>query len=168
MTMNKYYFMYRHVNFVIHAKDIPDAFIPWRRLMGKNDVTQSDFEKELLDPPKNLSDCYILVGESLSVQEIRSLVFSAKVPAFKHAYKKEPKPVIPGSLVPVEAIKESYGKVYTDAPPEIAKALENSIPVTEDQGLGDGWKELPPVKRGRGRPKGSKNKTVSIQSYIEE
>lgn len=151
MTLNKYFFHYRNQNFMIYAKDIPDAFIPWKRLLMKHDIDQPEFENSLIEGSKEILDNHcILVGNSVSTQEIKQILNSGKKNPVVNQIPKERK--------------------YVPAPVEIAKIIEEGIEVTEDQAFGDGWKDLPPVtvKRGRGRPPGSKNKTTSIQNYIEE
>lgn len=47
---------------------------------------------------------------------------------------------------------------YTDAPKDIADAIKNAIPVSKEDALGDGWKNLP---IGRGGPAKVSKKVVS-------
>lgn len=168
MTINKYYFLHRNTNFVIYARDIPDAFEPYRRiLMGKTSI--ESFENNLIDlPPIQDTDLLMLCGNSISRDEMNQ-------------------------LMGVNLRMKKTSKVYSPAPTPktIVEAIKTSIPVSLEEVLGDEWKSLPtkdypkseqetdkfptkfegdlskstPIKR-RGRPKGSKNKSKDIASYF--
>ena len=77
--MNKFYFRHRGENFVIHAKDVQDAFNPWKRLFGSSNFSLTEFEKELIDEPGDSSNCLLLVGDSLTREEIRNLLNKKKI-----------------------------------------------------------------------------------------
>jgi hypothetical protein len=157
-VINKYYFQHFNLLVAIYAKDLEDAFVPYKRLKGNFKLTQSDFEKDLIEP-EDTSDHCILIGNGITKEETLRIINT----------KKSSKIVIMNEKVPKkEAIETVRIIEYVDAPEEIAKAIQEGISVTIEDALGDGYKNLPVVKRGRGRPPGSKNKTVSIQNYFEE
>lgn len=154
LSINKYYVMWKSILFCIYARDVADAFIPWKRLDRDPKSTLEAFENLLIKEPENSSNVYILIGNSLNREETLNIINKNKSSKVLQLPKKE----------------------YHPAPKHVVKALEESIQINEEE-----YKNIleepitsiiitehVSVKRGRGRPKGSKNKTASIESYFEE
>ncbi len=143
MTVNRYFFNYRNTDFVIFAKDIPEAFEPYKRMLYHKAGNQEDFEKCLLKDDPDIRNCRILCGRSVSREMLAGLL------------KPYQKPLIYETKIQItKEIKESFKAEDEATVISIQEVIE--VPVLESV-----------VKRGRGRPKGSKNKTKDIDSFFE-
>ncbi len=147
MTINQYFFNYRNTNFVIFARDIPESFEAYSRVLFRDAKPMEDFKNNLLKDAPDIRKCLMLCGRTISRNEAENI------------RKMYHKPEIIKTEIKMEVAKKR----------ERVETPKDSNPVTGDVNA------APIVKRGRGRPPGSKNKSKmkpekisnSLDSFFE-
>ncbi len=127
--------------FVIHARDIPDAFITWKRMTGRFRAFQEDFENELVEFPENLKDCLVLTSDGLTREETLQIINTK-------SYTKGTRKVV------------IFNENIVPKPEEI-KTVRIIESVTSEQLEELTELGIVQVKRGRGRPR--KNPVIPEQ-----
>lgn len=126
--------MYQNTPFVIFAKDIPEAFVPYKRILYHKAGTLEDFENDLLKDKPDIRNCLLLFGNSVNRNMVKDIL---------KPYQKSSIELITTRIEP-KTVKVDHHIEYD---PNVATELHSD------------YSNIPtPIKRGRGRPKGSKNK----------